>query len=262
MNYALLLARQRSGTGALGSVLDKHPQLKYLGEVFHPDNCGDNQNYFTFLRDQVAGNPDSSLPDAQYDLFLDFLRDQSAQHPGKTLVVDVKYRSLHHLDAGWRGLVERPTLLQRALGDGAPILHLTRRNSVGSFVSGRLAEANKVWHAHEDKQIKVQSTVLNVRHLSNYIINADREVSLLKEWLAKYSYLETFDYDEMFDSDGLIAEDIASRVAAVLGIAPFGDRAPSFIKQAPARVEDSIENFSLVKRALIGTEFGWMLGKK
>ncbi len=41
MKYALLIASQRSGTGALGSVLDKNQHIKHLGEIFHPDDLGD-----------------------------------------------------------------------------------------------------------------------------------------------------------------------------------------------------------------------------
>lgn len=259
MDYAILIARQRSGTGALGSVIDKHPNLKYLGEVFHPDNIGQDQNYFTYLRERVAQDVNCSLPDAQYGIFEDFLKTQAERHPNKTLVVDIKYRSLHHLNGGWLGLVERPTLLAKVISRKVPIVHLTRRNAVQSFVSGRLAEANKVWHATDAGRIEVRSTVVNVRQLSNYIVNTEREISLIEEWMRKYGHLTVFDYDEMFDAEGLVDVRIVDAIARTLDVPAFTDRAPTFIKQAPASVEDSIENFDLIKKALIGTDYAWML---
>lgn len=259
MKYALLIARQRSGTGALGSVLDKHPELKYFGEVFHPTNVGQEHNFFTHYREQVREDPDRALPDARYAAFERFLESLAERHPGETLVVDVKYRSLHHLNGGWRGLVQRPGLLEEAISRNVPILHLTRRNAVQSFVSGRLADANKVWHASADQKIDVQSTVVNIRQLSNYIVNTEREIKLVEEWTGKYAHLATFDYSELMDGDGMVATDIAEKAARTLGIASFRDRAPSYVKQAPADLRDSIENYDLVERALTGSGYHWML---
>jgi len=259
MNYALLIARQRSGTGAIGSVLDKHPSLKYLGEVFHPSNLGQEQNYFTFARAQAAENPDLILPDSRYDTFEAFLAHEAERFPGKTLVVDVKYRSLHQLDGGWRGIVERPTLLSQAMARNVPILHLTRNNAVETFVSGRLAEANKVWHARADQDVKVRSVVLDIRQMSNYIVNTEREIEQVKLWTQTYPHLALFDYSEMFDDAGLISTKTAAQIARVLGTGDFSDRAPSFIKQAPTSLRESIENFELVERALSGTNYSWML---
>ena len=111
MNYALLIARQRSGTGALGSVLDKHPDLKYVGEVFHPQNVGQRDNFFTFKGEYLRDNSTAWLPDEQYGVFEAFLAYLQEFYPGRTLVIDVKYRSFHQLNGGWLGLDECPTLL-------------------------------------------------------------------------------------------------------------------------------------------------------
>lgn len=259
MKYAILLARQRSGTGALGSVLDKHPQLKYLGEVFHPDNQGQKNNYFTHFLDMVKLDPEAALPDNAYKVFQSFLEDIAKLHPGKMLVVDIKYRSLHHLDGGWRGVDERPRAITESISHDLPIIHLTRRNALQSFLSGRLAEANKVWHARNNEQIKVNSAVLNIRQLSNYIVSSEREADLINRWTKRYKQLESFDYDEMFDLEGHLDSQIAERLSTLFDIAAFTDRAPTYIKQAPTDMAEAIENYALVKRALMGTDAKWML---
>lgn len=259
MKYAILLARQRSGTGALGSVLDKHPELKYLGEVFHPGNVGQEHNFFTFLLEKVKTDPEAALRDNGYDVFLAFLEKLSEQYSGQTLIVDIKYRSLHHLDGGWRGLEERPRAITETISRGMPVLHLTRRNALRSFLSGRLAEANKVWHAREDQEVSVTSTVLNIRRMSDYIVTAETETDLINRWIRTYPHKEIFDYDEMFDAEGMVEAGLAARLATLLGVGRFSDRSPGFVKQAPTDLESAIENYPLVKRSLMGSGAKWML---
>ncbi|MCR9054974.1 MAG: Stf0 sulfotransferase family protein [bacterium] len=259
VRYALLIARQRSGTGALGSIIDKHPALKYLGEVFHPSNYGHDDNFFTFYVKFLSKNQNFALPDERYSVFEAFLAEQYEKLGGRIPVVDVKYRSLHHLDSGWRGLVECPRILQQTMIRKLPIIHLTRMNSVQSFVSGRLAEENQVWHARKDQAVDVQSTTINVRALSNYIVNTSREVNLVDEWMADYSAGLRFDYENMMDEEGRLSPDIAARLSQILDIPDFQDREPSFKKQAPKSLKVSIENIEVVRKALIGTEFSWML---
>jgi LPS sulfotransferase NodH len=259
MQYALLIARQRSGTGALGSVFEKHPQLKYLGEVFHPSNVGQEHNFFTFLRQATTENCDNALPDAQFAVFERFLTTLYEKYDGRRLIVDVKYRSLHHLDGGWRGLVQRPTILQAAIDAEVPILHLTRKNALQSFVSGRLAEANKVWHARDENQIEIRSTVINVRQLSNYIVSAEREIELIEEWLKGAKNTLQFDYNDLINAEGLLSPTLADALASVLHVDAFTDRAPTLVKQAPTDLRKAIENFEIVERALRGSTYQWML---
>jgi hypothetical protein len=63
----------------------------------------------------------------------------------------------------------------------------------------------------------------------------------------------------MFEADGQIDPAIAQTIADTLQVAPFEDRAPSFIKQAPSQLTEAIENYDLVERALNGTPYQWML---
>ncbi|MEL6576014.1 MAG: hypothetical protein AAFQ81_09000 [Pseudomonadota bacterium] len=257
--FALLLARQRSGTGALGSVLDKQPGIKYLGEIFHPDNVGKPDNFFTFLREQAAHDPSAAMPWEQEALFERYLADIEQRYPGRIPVVDVKYRSLHHLAGGWRGLLERPWLIRHTEARGGALIHLTRRNYVESFVSGRLAEANRVWHATASDRLAVHSAVIDIRALSHYIETTADEVALMERWLKPATRLVTIDYAEMMNPDGALADRPAEQLAALLGFGPFEDRLPAFLKQAPASLATSVENMALVQRALSGTPYAWMV---
>ena len=258
MRFALLVARQRSGTGALGSVLDQHPEIAYLGEVFHPGNAGEETNYFTHLGRRVAEDPENAMPWRARENFDAFLAAMAARRPGCLLVVDVKYRSLHHLAEGWQSPVARPWILQEARRRDAPVLHLTRRNHVETFVSGRLAEANRVWHAAEGTDLAHRSIVVDVRRLSEFITEAEREAACLGEWLAGHPRCLSFDYGELFDAEGLLEAGLAGKIAGMLEVAPPAARRPAFVKQAPRAVGEAVENIELVRTALSGTPHAWM----
>jgi LPS sulfotransferase NodH len=260
MEYGLLIARQRSGTGAVGTVLDQHKQIKYLGEVFHPGNTGQEQNFFTFLLEQVAQDPQNALPDNRMAVFRRFLDAESERHGAhQRLIVDIKYNSLHHLDDGWRDPLRMPLVIRRAREEGVPIIHLTRRNSVATFVSGRLAEVNKIWHARKDDTMQQSSVTVDIRQLSDHVTMIEREIDLISEWLDGHPGLINIEYANAFVEDGSLAPEIVAELEAKLGVEAFEKVKPVFVKQAPARLEQSIENFALVKRAFEGTPYQWML---
>ncbi|MDP2520802.1 FkbM family methyltransferase [Shimia thalassica] len=264
MTIAFLLARQRSGTGALGSVLQKHPNIFYVGEVFHPDNIDtDKWNYFRFLRDfgiepDKLTNPDCSRE--VFDTYCDFLKDRLDT---KVIVIDVKYRSFHHFTAGWRGIFEQPWFLSQPYVKKTPIIHLTRNNLVETFVSGRLAEINKVWHASKSSQIKETSVEVPLKALKGYLNSITREVNQVSEWLSSTPKLATIEYANIFDEKGFIDVPTTGKLAEVLGVSNFRDRAPAFLKQAPSSLRDSIKNYREVEEGLRETSYSWMMsGKK
>ena len=124
-NVTVLLARQRSGTNALRDVLDSHPQVFCLPEVFQsqPSPKARHEveaNYFNFL-DERRGQIKSVLTseEAQEALFLEYLAYLDAFSEKPRMVVDIKYNSAHNVDAPWRDLAaelfDSRTVLARLL---------------------------------------------------------------------------------------------------------------------------------------------------
>lgn len=255
----LLVARQRSGTGALGSLLDRqnHPQFYYLGEIFHPEGLGDRHNYFTHLVDYVREDPLNAMAQNAPQNFRRFLATFAGE--GRTLLPDVKYDSLHSLNGPWHAPLVRPWLLEFARAEGAPIIHLTRRNLLEVFVSGLLAAANKVWHTADAADVKIRSAVVDIPKLLRFIDGMQREREVIEQWLDGHRPLVTLDYQEMFDAEGLLARDRADEIARAFGADPITQRRPSFVKQAPRDLTESIRNYDEVARALAGTPHAWML---
>ena len=259
MPFGLLIARQRSGTGALGSVLDKHPQLHYVGEIFHPANIGQDKNYFSHLLHKAREDRSVFLPDrngANLKTFLESITDS-----GIIPIIDIKYNSLHHLNGGWQSPLTPPWILQHAPSTGVPIIHLTRRNFVEVFVSGRLAEANQVWHARKAEEAKIRSVAIDPQALLRFIRHAQEEQSLIERWLVGHSPLVMLDYGEMFDTEGMLSQKWAEKIANNFSVNAFIERTSHFIKQAPDSLKESILNYEEVKRVLSGMEYEWMIGE-
>ena len=259
MKFALLIARQRSGTGALGSILDKHPQLAYLGEIFHPDNIGEPTNYFTFLKNLVASDPDRAMPwhsQTNFDEYVDAIQPLFLK---QKLILDIKYSSLHNINLGWQEPLEPSHIIKYAISLGVPIIHLTRRNLVKVFVSGLLADINKVWHTTDTKSLKVQSVKVDPEEVLYFIKKSEEEYTFFNSWLSNSPRLVSLEYEDMLDANGSLNLNLAKKFVEQFDIEDFVDLSPHYVKQAPSDLSKSIENYEEVKQALSGTEYHWML---
>ncbi len=255
-----LFARQRSGTGALGSILDRHPELKYVGEVLHPDDRANAVNFFSYVEadtERMSQYCDPNTRAALVELYFQWLQDRF--HP-RIPIVDVKYRSVHHWNGGWQGAFEPPWIVRYIRDRKAPLIHLKRKNYLETYVSGRLAEENQVWHAASADEVKVHEIVVDIRALSRVIVDTTEEVALMDTWLQGVKSLAVLEYAELFDDKGIASQNKMHLVETLFQLSkPFENLKPSFVKQAPRLVTDSIVNLSLVERAFRNTEFAWML---
>ena len=259
VTLGVIIARQRSGTGALGSVLDQHPSVKSLGEVFHHDAIDREPNYFCFLRDLIAKDPDMGLPGAhrkRFDLYANYLKARTAK---PHTIIDIKYSSLHHFNAHWLGILESPTLFKILRAREAPVIHLGRKNHLKVFISGRLAELNDEWHAKSQDAIRTRNLMVDPPACLQFIKTMKREYERVKKILATHPKLLELEYSELFDEGGELYPAIAERLADFLQIPPFRKLKPAFVKQTPELLRNVIENFDQVAEFLGATEHAWML---
>lgn len=258
-HFGVLLARQRSGTGALGTILDKHSQIKYLGEIFHPNNVGLAHNFFTYQLEAIKKDPELVLPGRGLELLDGFLDWKADLIKDQLPIIDAKYSSLHHLCPPMLNPLERPSLLTHCIQNKLPIIHLTRENYLHTYLSGRLAEANKVWHARTDNEIKITSIEVNVTQLISYCNQTQTSVNMMQQWLGKRHFVLEIDYANLFSEDGNLSSDIKEDLEDLLDVDVFTDTTPVFVKQNKAPLRESIKNFEQVFDALHKTDFGWMI---
>lgn len=261
MSLHILLARQRSGTGVLNSIINAHPEVSCVGELFHPNEIAHKNNYFNFLSKKIQVDPTRALPAANEINYHEFMAHIKSLGYKKNILIDVKYSSTHHFNDYWHSTFDMPKFLQLGKKDRRKILHLKRRNYLKTYISGRLAEQNKIWHTQEKSDIKITSMVLNETSLLNYIRSTARQVNNFDGYFRKYPYILELEYEELFEENGALSITVAEKIAAFLEIdpKPFETTSPTLIKQTPNNLATVIENIDEITIALNKTEFSWML---
>lgn len=259
MQFCLLIARQRSGTGLLNSLHARHRGLMALAEIFHPMNLGQKYNYFTFVRERLQTDPDAFMPGRREENLLGFLDSLSPERGERLPCIDVKYSSLHHVNGEWHSPLATPWIVQFARARGCPIIHLKRANFVETFVSGQLADANQVWHTSNLGDIKIRSVPVDPGNLLSYLASTGKEVDLVTEWLSGHRPLVELEYATMLEADGAITESACCAMAEALGVGSFQERSAPIVKQSPATLRDSIANFDEIVAALSSTPYAWMI---
>ena len=259
MTLGIMIARQRCGTGALGSVLDQHPEIRYLGEVFHHDAIDQPPNYFCFFREVIGRDPDMALPQnsaKRFDLYREYVETYAGR---ENTVLDIKYSSLHHFNGHWMGIGEAPGLFKLMRDRELPVIHLQRRNHLKTYVSGQLAELNQEWHAKSAEAVTVRSLEIDPDACLRFINAQTREVTRIERILGAHKNRIELEYAELFDTSGELRHSVCVRLAAFLGVAPFARKRPAFVKQAPDDLREALANYRAVAAALNDTPHGWML---
>jgi hypothetical protein len=259
MTFCAMIAKQRTGTGALGSVLDQHPSISYVGEVFHHDAVDSAPNYFWFLRNLVKEDPGMILPDLnvrRFGLYSDFLETRKGR---LRTVVDIKYSSLHHFNAHCLGIQEPPTLFKILRNKDIPVIHLSRRNHLKTFVSGRLAVLNNEWHARSQDQIRVRSLRLNPQDCLRFIKMETGENARVRRILENHPKLLDLEYAELFDETGEVRHAMAEALVNFLQVQAFRKRRPVQIKQTSDDLPIVVQNYDELATAFGDSPYAWML---
>lgn len=260
-NLIILLARQRSGTGALGSMLDQHSEVRYLGEVFHDNEIRRTENYFNFYLSKVAEDRNHSLPGNAESLFNEYVEFILAAQKKVNVILDIKYSSTHHFNGYWHAPYDAPKLFKLAAKKSVKILHLKRKNLLKTYISGRLAEQNKAWHVTDSTVLKVSTLKINTAQLLNYLKATHREVSHFDSALKKYNGVIEVEYSSIFTPEGLPVLPEVKRLSDFLNVSSdeFTNIKPAFIKQADDKLINVIENYEEVVAALADTPHAWMV---
>ncbi len=249
---------QRSGTQALGSVLDQHSGIEYLGEVFHDKYRDRPSNYFGYLEN--LNNADRALlsPDQSPERFRRFMAHIDALTKKDVTALDVKYASTHHFEKYWKNLWAPPFFIQLLAAHQIPVIHLTRRNILKQYVSNLMAEATNVWNVKELAELDTKKIKVNTESLIAELDMRENHARLMGQYLLACPKVTTFDYAELFWENEL-SESVAAKLTEFLGVTDFVNRKPVFHKQNPEHLEDAISNMDDVVATIQPSRFFWML---
>jgi hypothetical protein len=289
-DFVILLARQRSGTNALRSVLGMHQQITCLPEVFDT-YMTDYQigrgasafrshevSYFNFLEKHIGNEVRKwALSGDRAGVFLDFLDYLRCFSEKKYIVVDVKYMSTHHVSTNWRFISDEPYLFSMVKEHNLRVVNITRRNLLRYYLSELKAQHSGRWHEFDEtvvgnqqwyimrkkqsSRVRDQSVYVDVEDLLQTLLLCHKENDIVEISFADYENYLTFDYDDMFSSVGAPLSDcVLDRISQWLSVEnDFPQAKPEYKKQSHLTLEETISNYEEVVEALRGTEFEYCL---
>lgn len=267
----ILLARQRSGTTVLRSVLEHHPDIHCLPEVFNANPSPYDTSRFpdVYFFDWLEANARPSVPavlrsrDAMaelFDAYMEFLRARSDK---RFVIVDVKYNSAHHFDGPWRSLNELPLLFELIEQRRVRVMHLVRSNYLRTYLSLRRAQTTREYYVPVESGGTAADPTLRLE--PEEVVRAaeayEHEDRLVIERFGDYELAAGLEYDDLFPVMGAPpAAEVLAAIAGWLGLEPdFPDPEPAFRKQNVRTLRESIENYDEVAAALTGTRFEYCL---
>jgi hypothetical protein len=259
--FTILLARQRSGTNALRSVLQTNPDMFCFDEVFgwadpaRLDAVQIRGNYFEFLQQYTAGDIAKAFPERNEQVLTDFLAHLRGLTDKRLILIDVKYNSTHHLDGRFRPLGE-PALFGMIKKRRLAVLQLTRRNYLRCLVSQIKAWHSKQYYTREDgppADVRVQ-------------VPANWALRTLELWRAEdqavaaafqgYPLYKRVEYTELFpDASGCLASAALQDLRAWFGVSDEFLAQASFRRYSSLPLGKTIENIDELTHTLRGTRF-------
>ncbi|HEY1614772.1 MAG TPA: hypothetical protein VGF97_13885 [Rhizomicrobium sp.] len=259
MTAFVLLARIRSGTGALGSVLDQSPSMKYLWEVFHEGFADKPPNYFHFMRQLSKEYPDAWMPwqaRMRFDKYIEFLSSWSGK---RDVLIDIKYNSLHHFNATWVNPDQGPSIFSIFRERNVPIIHLRRRNHLRVYVSNILSNNRRVWHSTKHYMNDEKPIKLNMASCFEFLRAQEWQDAFIARQLKGHQNLLEIEYADIFDLRGKVSSEAARSLAAFCRIPLECIGEPTLVKLAPRTLESIVENFVEVRSELGASSYAWMV---
>lgn len=243
MSVVVLLSRQRSGTGAFASVLERHPDIYYCGEIL--DHTSDKNSFFNWLasHDHRVNSP------LEYPaLFEEFI--QSLLRDDRINLIDIKYNSLNVIPAQFRSFQELPWTLDYLSRIPVPMINL-RRSLLQTYISAKLAERSGTYHLTQDHAVETRKIALDVHDLTAFHHFAAREDAAIANFFCDYGFSTVIEYDDCFTADGTMSEGSLQRIGHLLDL-DFSSihRTPNFKKQSARNIADKVDNLPEVLEAI------------
>jgi len=259
--FTVLLARQRSGTNALLSVLETNPDIFCFDEVFRLDEgprhdpVQQRANYFTFLTTYAAGDVTRIFPDRHEQVLVDYLAHLRGVADKRLVVVDVKYNSTHHLSGLWQPIGE-PALFGMLMAREIAVLHLTRRNYLRCLLSTMKAWQSKEYYMRNREASPDRRITLPPTWALPLMAQWHTEDAIVERAFADYTHYHQVEYADLFpDAGGAMASGPLEQLRQWFGVGPSFTTRAAYSKQSSLPLSETIENIDEVAAAFRGTPF-------
>lgn len=201
----ILLAHQRSGTNYFRSVLRSSGIFFDCNEIFlpasdpvlsPPTNTYLDFNFDRFFARQVLEDSNLLLPSEKnirkiFSGFLDFCREEAVRQAGGgglLPVLDIKYCTVHRLNAYNQFIGRRPFLFQLIREHSLPVIHLIRQDAVAQTISHMLALQSGVYILEKSEQYTFEPVSLSVEDFTFKLHLREQSLRAIREWFVQMQY--------------------------------------------------------------------------
>ena len=191
-NIIIITARQRSGTNALGSILDSHSNFTYCGEVFRSidESITRPYNYYYYLNKHC--NLFDCMPhklENNFDHYINYLQETINTD---YIVLDIKYNQWTTMGRDGGFLVATPPpLISFVQKRNFPIINLERHNYLRSYISMESLKRRKSGYSSSQIQIPINK-ILHI--LSLY----EQEHKAIQIYFQNYMNIIRIEYADLF----------------------------------------------------------------
>lgn len=235
MSVVLLLSRQRSGTGALTSALEQHPNISYCGEVLDPSCNG--RPFFKWIHDK------GEILKTPYDAcnhFKCYVKDLLDEN--KINIIDIKYNSLSAFSSPFYTISGTPWILDFLSRIPVPMIHL-KRNLIDCYVSGKLAEQSGIYHTSDESNIRKSSITVDTKSLINFYKEALLENRVIEKFFDGYGFHCSLNYEKCFSDDGKVSNYAIDSISNLLKLdLSMLDRKSKILKQTSSQLREKVDN--------------------
>jgi len=193
----LILAKQRTGTNWLRSLLAGASTLQDLDEVFHTDSGIVPHGFFPWYRQEIG--PDLPLvrdPAWLCETFGRYLDWLAARFP--VPMIDIKYNSAFTLTPAWQSLADPPWPILIASQRGFVPVHLLRRNRAAQALSQIVADRRMLHVVRGEAPLPAPSPMpIDPAEMRRIIAGYRREAPIAASWLQGLPGARTLVYERL-----------------------------------------------------------------
>jgi LPS sulfotransferase NodH len=220
----LILAKQRTGTNWLRSLLAGASTLQDLDEVFHTDSTIVPHGFFPWY--QQAIGPDLPLlrdPPWLCETFGRYLDWLTARFP--VPMIDIKYNSAFALAPAWQSFADPPWPILVASQRGFVPVHLLRRNRAAQALSQIVADGTRRHVVRAEAAPPAPTPLpIDLAEMRRIIAGYRREAPVAASWLQGLPGARTLVYEQLATATPHGRQRVLRALATAAGAAFHGAR--------------------------------------
>ncbi|QDL91416.1 hypothetical protein FDP22_06230 [Paroceanicella profunda] len=211
MKGLVIVAKQRTGTNFLRSLIASSSNAHNVGEAFHTDTLGADGNFFTWMERNGRSYPLIRKDPEMRELITAWLDDLERDFP--VPVLDLKYNSFWAVSNTWMSMIEMPPLLKVLHQRGYKFVHLTRANRLEHALSLVFARETGVYVTFQDVEINGKYTI-DPEKLQTMCRQYEREIAFVNGYLRRLRRVEEMTYEDIHGADERVLRPVLRKLMA------------------------------------------------